>query len=192
MTNTCPHDGPILMAHLLLCMDPVMLALLVDRAADENAGQKARAAAAVLLDMHEYASKRIWNEARLVIVKHACFVDKLYTNAAAQSRCFNGDELDLEASPEYVDSLFVAAGAAIGSFKRVGTTTCTRAGCPRSMMPFVKEKPTEAVLMPHPTVGIATFEECLRQINSTVMHRCGHECVAVALIFLLLSTRPDD
>ena len=183
MHNTCPFDSMILMSHLLLCTDAVMLELLVKRATDGTAKQ--RSAAGALLDMHRFASLRMWDEARLIIVRHAIFVGSLYTNVAMQSTCFNGRELNLEASPDYVDSLFTAAGVLIGSFKRVSTTTCDRADCPRSLAPFVKEKPTETVLMPKPTAAIATFEECLRQINSTVAHRCGHECVAAPVFFLL-------
>ena len=176
MTNTCPFDSAILAAHVLLCMNAGMLALLDHRAADEQADAKARSAAKVLLDMHVFAKSRLWDEARLVIVYHALFVGDFYSNVAMQSRCFEKDVLDLQASPEYVDGLFVLAGAGIGAWERVTTTTCDRVGCARHAVPHVKNTRSARVIMPKTSEALPTFLAGLRQMNSTIAGVCGHRC----------------
>ncbi len=182
MFNTCPFDSSILAAHILLCTDAVMLQLLKQRAGDGTASDKTRSAARALLEMHRFANVRMWDEARLVIVHHAIFVGNFYTNSASQSRCFDGNELNLTASPEYVDGLFTSAGLSIGAFERVTTTTCDNVDCPLYEVSAIKVNKTATVIMPKPSAAHPTFEAGLQQVNSTVQAGlCGHRCDSITM-----------
>ena len=110
VTNTCPYDSALVEAHRLLCTNAPLLALLRTVADDGNGNVRARTAARVLLDMHAFASKRMWEAARLVVAHHFLFVTAIYDIEPDFSWLTNGNELNLTTHCDKVDSLFCDAG----------------------------------------------------------------------------------
>jgi hypothetical protein len=129
LQNTCPYDSPIEEAHRMLCADADLLLLLQQQAGNEQASIIERDAAHIILDMHRFASARMWDAARLVVVRHALFVGNVYDQFVPSA--FRSETvLDLSASVNYVDRLFAAAGASIGGFEQlVRKASCDNEGC---------------------------------------------------------------
>ncbi len=135
--NTCPYDSAVQEAHRMLCADANMLLILQQQAANEQAKAEEREAANVILDMHRFANARMWDAARLVIVRRALFVSNVYDHF--KPSCFRHENtLDLTSTVNYVDRLFVEAGASLAGFTRVCKTNCDRDGCEHNLIDNVE------------------------------------------------------
>ena len=135
--NTCPYDSAVEEAHRLLCADANMLLTLQQQAANQHATSAKREAANVILDMHRFANARMWDAARLVIVRRALFVSNVYDHF--RPSCFRHENtLDLTSTVNYVDRLFVEAGASLAGFTRVCKTHCDHEGCEHNLIDNVE------------------------------------------------------
>ena len=135
--NTCPYDSAVEEAHRLLCADANMLLILQEQAANEHATAEKREAANVILDMHRFANARMWDAARLVIVRRALFVSNVYDHF--RPSCFRHENtLDLTSTVNYVDRLIAEAGASLAGFTRVCKTHCDREGCEHNLIDNVE------------------------------------------------------
>ena len=125
-TNTCPFDSAVFEAHRLLCDDAVLRALLAERAAPAWGHARQKVASAALLDMHRFASARMWDEARMVAVHYT-----LSTTCTLDDAFARDGLLDLTSGCYHLDNMFAAAGALIADFERVPVTRCPVQGCQR-------------------------------------------------------------
>ena len=170
LTNTCPFDSAIQEAHRMLCADAHMLILLQQQASNEHATVQQREAANIILDMHRFAKARMWDAARLVVVRHALFVGNVYDHIVP-STFLSEKVLDLTATCNHMDRLFSSAGASIGGFTRVRKQNCDHDGCELNLIPNVEILDGSNIEFPRQN-GNPTFQDRITHWFSPSKKRC--------------------
>jgi hypothetical protein len=127
-----------------------------------------RDAANTILDMHRFASARMWDAARLVVVRHALFVGNVYDHFVP-STFLSDNVLNLTASVNYVDSLFSLAGASIGGFVLVRKAACDHGGCELNH-PHIENLIDSSIVFE--VRGPASFQDRLTHWFSVPKERC--------------------
>ncbi len=170
LKNTCPYDSPVEEAHRMLCADANMLILLQQQAGNQQATVAERDAANTILTMHRFASARMLDAARLVVVRHALFVGNVYDHVPP-SPFLSDNVLDLTTACNYVDRLFLLSGASIGGFALVFKKTCDHVGCELNMQPLSEPLGHSNIEFPRQN-GFPTFQERLDRWFSLPKKKC--------------------
>ena len=168
LKNTCPYDSAIAETHRMLCADADLLLLLQQRADNDQAAARERDATNTILDMHRFASARMWDAARLVIVRHALFVGNVYDHFVP-STFLSDAVLNLTASVNYVDRLFSLAGASIGGFVLVRKAACDHEECELNH-PHIENLVDSSIVFE--VRGPASFQDRLTHWFSVPKERC--------------------
>ena len=170
LKNTCPYDSAVEEAHRMLCADANMLLLLQQQANNQQATETERDAANIILTMNRFASARMWDAARLVVVRHALFVNNAYDHVPP-SPFLSENVLDLTSACNYVDRLFLLAGATIGGFELVFKKSCDHEGCGLNNQPLSEPLGNSNIAFPRQN-GFPTFQERLDGWFSQPKKKC--------------------
>jgi hypothetical protein len=147
-----------------------MLFLLQQQAHNVQATLSERDAANIILTMHRFASARMWDAARLVVVRHALFVGNVYDHVPP-SPFLSDNVLDLTTACNYVDRLFLLSGASIGGFALIRKVTCDHEGCGLHSIPIMDPSDNTNIEFPRLN-GFPTFQERLTRWFSLPRRRC--------------------
>ena len=183
LKNTCPYDSAVEEAHRMLCADANMLLLLQQQANNQQATDAQRDAANIILTMHRFASARMWDAARLVVVRHALFVTNAYDHVPP-SPFLSENVLDLTSACNYVDRLFLLSGASIGGFALVFKKSCDHEGCGLNMQPLSEPIHGNSNIEFPRQNGFPTFQERLDHWFSLPKKKCKQVNGFVLIIFL--------
>jgi hypothetical protein len=170
LKNTCPYDSAVEEGHRMLCADANMLFLLQQQTDNVQATLSERDAANTILTMHRFASARMWDAARLVVVRHALFVGNVYDHVPP-SPFLSDNVLDLTTACNYVDRLFLLSGASIGGFALIRKVTCDHEGCGLHSIPIMDPSDNTNIEFPRLN-GFPTFQERLTRWFSLPRRRC--------------------
>jgi hypothetical protein len=182
LKNTCPYDSAVEEGHRMLCDDANMLFLLRQQANNMQATLSERDAANIILTMHRFASARMWDAARLVVVRHALFVGNVYDHVPP-SPFLSDNVLDLTTACNYVDRLFLLSGASIGGFALVYKKTCDHDGCGLNTQPLSEPLGRSNIEFPRQN-GFPTFQERLNRWFSLPKKKCQQVIGFVLIIYL--------